>query len=233
MSAYVTVDQVAARFPKFERAGAFADINAIARAGGIVTATLAAAPTGAIAGWNVVIYGVTGGATAFNGTFQIASVNAAVITFAQAGADEAGAGGQASVSRPGAVSDGQIQNWIDETSEYIEALAQSRGYDLTNLPAATATDAQTMLRNLNKLAAQVLLGEVLESKMALTGPWALLTGIRAESQLLQKNFGAGMYDKLFYASAKTQDAAPQLGGYVPGFGVQPPTCAKFTKDQVL
>lgn len=237
MSAFATVDQVAARFPQFARTGPFLALAGIARSGKVVTATVAAPAVSPAAGWNVVIYGTDGGTVPFDGTYQLLGAATAneitTLTWSQAGADESASDGMASLSQPGDTSDGQIQNWLDESADFISAIAASRGYDLAGLPADTADQAIVILRNLNKLGAQVLLGEAIEAQMSIAGQWALLAAVRVESQMMQKNFGAGLYDKLFLAGAKTQDAGPQLGGYVPGVGARPASAAKFRKDQVL
>jgi len=215
MPAYTTVDDVAARFPSFKRSGAPQAIASLARSANIVTVTFAA-PHGATPGWSAVISGTAAaGATVFDGAFTVASAAANTLTYAQQAANDTATGGLASLAPPGKTGDGQIQEWITERAAYIDAIANSRGYVLTQLPAATAADAQVILRNLNKLSAQVLLGEVVAAQMGITGQWLLLDTVRSEAKDLLTAFRAGYYDKLFLATAGTQDAGPQAGGFVP------------------
>lgn len=245
MAQYTTVDEVAARFPAFRRSGPFQILSGAARSANVATFTTAAAH-GYSVGWAVVIAGVVAaGATNFNGTFIILSVTATTFTVQQIAADDAGTGGTASGAAPNAISDGQIQNWINEKADLLEAVALSRGYALTGLGA----DAATILTNLNKLMAQVMLGEAIWAGMGQTGDWKLLDGIKEDlhgkdgrSGLLG-GFRSGAFDKNFLgATARTQDAGPQLGGYVPGnvyeadnaYSATPPrTATIFRKDKQL
>lgn len=220
MAEYTTVDEVAARFPQFRRSGAFQVLGAASRTGNVATFTTALAH-GYAAGWNAVIQGVTAaGTTDFDGTFAILAVpSPTTFTVQQIQANDTGAGGTASGAAPNSISDGQIQNWIDEKADLLEAVALSRGYNLSGL----TPDAATILGNINKLMAQVMLGEAIWAGMGQTGDWKLLESVREEltgkdgkSGLLGA-FHRGAFDKNFLgAAAKTQDAGPQMGGYVPG-----------------
>lgn len=246
MTPFTTVDEVAARFPQFRRAGPFQILTGASRTGNVATFTAAAAH-GYAAGWAVVVAGVAGaGATNFNGTFAILSVPAATtFTVQQIQADDTGTAGTASGAPPNAISDGQIQNWVTEKADLLEAVALSRGYALTGL----TPDAATILANLNKLMAQVMLGEAIWAGMGQTGDWKLLDGIREElygkdgRSGLMGAFRSGAFDKNFLGgAAKTQDAGPQMGGYVPGavyapdnaYNVTPPIPRTiFSKDKQL
>ncbi len=246
MAQFTTVDEVAARFPSFRRSGPFQILSGAARAANVATLTTAA-PHSYAAGWSVVIAGVAPvGATNFDGTFVILSVpTATTFTVQQIQADDTGAGGTASGAPANAISDGQIQNWVNEKADLLEAVALSRGYSVVGL----TSDASTILANLNKLMAQVMLGEAIWAGMGQTGDWKLLDGIREElygkdgRSGLMGAFRSGDFDKNFLGgAAKTQDPGPQLGGYVPGavfepdnaYSVTPPiTRTIFTKDKLL
>jgi len=67
-------------------------VSSIARAANVVTVTTTANHPYATGDY-IVISGVTGGTTAFNGLFQITSTGAATFTYPQTGANEAGAAG--------------------------------------------------------------------------------------------------------------------------------------------
>lgn len=220
MTSYTTIDDVAARFPNFVRSGASVALVGLARVANLVTATATAAPPFG-AGWNVWISGtVPAGGTTFDGSFQDIATGApaATFTFAQFAADDTATGGLAIGSPKNKIGDGQIQNWIWQTADFIEAVALSRGYGLGSL----AADAQNILANLNMLAAQIRLGEAINAHAGNTGAWALLDGVRADYAALLKAFQRGDFDKNFLGSAaKTQDAGPQLGGYAPGGTIEP------------
>jgi len=234
MATYTTVDDVCARFPKLARWGAPQAIASAARAANIVTLTFAA-PHGANPGWSAVVSGAApAGATAFDGAFTVASApSATALTYAQQAADDTATGGAVSLAPPGVVSDGQIEAWIADNGGFLEAIAAARGYNLAQLPAATAKDAMTLLAAVNKVGVQVLLGEAIAARAGITGAWQTLDNIRAEYSDLLKSLRAGAYDKLFIANARTEDALPQLGGWVPG--IAPPPCqrATFRKDKLL
>ncbi len=120
----------------------------------------------------------------------------------------------------GKITTAQVQAWINETSAMLDAEALARGYDVSGL--ANTSEPYTILTNINRLAAQVLLGEAIQSQMGLSGEWKLLTDIRAERDTLMKAFRNGAYDKLFLGgAAKTLDAGAQLGGFVPGAAAEP------------
>lgn len=220
MVSYTTVDEVAARFPQFRRSGAFQVLASASRAANVATFATSS-PHGYAAGWVAVVAGTAPAAgTVFDGTFAILTVpSPTTFTVQQIAADDAATGGTVSAAAANAISDGQIANWIAEKGALIEAVALSRGYVLTGL----SQDAITILANLNKLTAQVMLGEAIWAGMGQTGDWKLLEGIREElhgkdgrSGLLGA-FHKGAFDKNFLgAAAKTQDPGPQLGGYTPG-----------------
>src|SRR6185437_7881818 len=154
------------------------------------------------------------------------------LTYAQQAADDTATGGTASLAPPGVVSDGQIAAWITDNGGFIEAIAAARGYDLAQLPAATAKDAMTLLAAVNKIGVQVLLGEAIAARAGITGAWQTLDNIRADYSDLVKSLRAGAYDKLFIANARTEDALPQLGGWVPGIAPRPCQHAAFRKDKL-
>lgn len=218
-TAYTSVDEVAARFPNFARSGAAASITSLTRSANVVTATTAAAH-GFTSGWTAVIVGTTpAGATAFDGTFPgITVVTSTTFTYQQIAADDTATGGAANAAPKNKIGDGQIQNWIWQTADFIEAVALSRGYDLT----APTADAANILKNLNLLAAQIRLGEAMQANSGSSANWGNLDGVRTEYQALLKSFQRGDFDKNFLGDqAKTQDAGPQLGGYVPGAAAEP------------
>jgi len=227
MANYTTIDDVAARFPQFQRTGILAFVGAspigASRAANVVTITTLAAHGFAV-GWSATIAGVIAvGATSFSGTFVITAVpSTTTFTYTQIAANDTGGGGTAIGGAPKKILDGQIQNWINETADFIEAMSQARGYQLGALPATTSADANTILTNLNKLGAQVMLGEAIQALAGMTSKYDLLDAVRAEYKDLVKSFRGGDYDKLFLgASAKTLDAGPQMGGFVPGNTTSP------------
>lgn len=240
MAAYTTIADVAARFPQFKRAGTLAVVTSSQRAGNVVTVTTQAAH-GFLVGWSVSLAGtMPAGATTFDGTAAIAAVpSLTTFTFAQLAADDTATGGTATGAPANRISDGQIQNWIAQTADFIEAVALSRGYTLTGLSA----DASNILTNLNLLAAQIRLGEAIQANAGVNADWKLLDGIRSDYAALLKSFQKGDFDKNFLgAQAKTQDPGPQLGGFVPGavpepdnkYSVTPPnSVATFRRGQNL
>lgn len=129
-----------------------------------------------------------------------------------------------SFKRGGAITDAQITAWISEAADLIEATALARGYSIATAP----DDAATVLTALNKLAAQVRLGEAIWAQAGNTGEWRLLESVREEyygkdgKSGLLGCFRKGDFDKLFLGSlAKTEDPGPQLGGFVPGAQAEP------------
>lgn len=126
--------------------------------------------------------------------------------------------------RGGKITDDEITAWISETADLIEATALARGYDVASAP----DDAATLLTAMNKLAAQIRLGEAIWAQAGATGEWRLLESIREEyygkdgKSGLLGCFRKGDFDKLFLGSlAKTEDPGPQLGGFVPGAQSEP------------
>ena len=111
-------------------------------------------------------------------------------------------------------SDAEIQTWVDNQGARITALATGRGYDLTNL-ATGNPQANALLALINETGAAADLGDALFSML---GPgssaqgWANPNTLRKTYENMMTDLGKGTYDKLFVATARTGDVAPQFGG---------------------
>ena len=111
-------------------------------------------------------------------------------------------------------SDAQIQDWIDNQSTRITALATGRGYVLDGLDASNPP-AYALLALINEQGAAADLGDAIFSMLgpeASAQGWSNPAVLRRAYENALAELARGAYDKLFQSLARTADVYPAFGG---------------------
>jgi hypothetical protein len=139
--------------------------------------------------------------------------------------------------RGGAVPDSTIEGWIRSVAQQINGVLLRRGLpiDPAAWPAASADsaqpDAEAVLELINRYGAAARLASMVGAQFSAAGEWPLAKQLRADYDREFRALQAGEYDKLFLASAATEEPGAQFrGGDTDSNGDVDPA---FTKERVF